>query len=251
MTTTQIALPSIMSLFLEMRFNGQPLGIGTGFVLESASGPVLITNRHNVTGRNNQTGKVLLDSGAVPNEVLILHNRAARLGSWVPCVERLLDSGGSPLWCEHPTYGADVDFVALSLTQLDEVQMFPYALSGSPDIAYGPADVVSVVGFPFGLTSGGAVAVWATGFVASEPEMDYDSLPLFLIDCRGRPGQSGSAVIAFRGGGIVNLQDGNSVMYGHAVWKLLGIYSGRINDQSDLGMVWKTKAIVELVASLK
>jgi len=40
-------------------------------------------------------------------------------------------------------------------------------------------------------------------------------------------------------------------MYGHAVWKLLGIYSGRINDQSDLGMVWKTKAIVELVASLK
>jgi len=31
-----------------MRFNGQALATGTGFVVDSSSGPALITNRHNV-----------------------------------------------------------------------------------------------------------------------------------------------------------------------------------------------------------
>ena len=30
---------------------------------------------------------------------------------------------------------------------------------------------------------------------------------------------------------------------------LLGIYSGRINDQADIGIVWKTYAIAELTAA--
>jgi hypothetical protein len=39
-------------------------------------------------------------------------------------------------------------------------------------------------------------------------------------------------------------------MYRTDAWRLLGVYSGRINEQSDLGMVWKLSAIRELVASL-
>ena len=30
--------------------------------------------------------------------------------------------------------------------------------------------------------------------------------------------------------------------------KFFGIYSGRINDQSDLGKVWKASAVAELLA---
>lgn len=36
----------------------------------------------------------------------------------------------------------------------------------------GPSDGVSVVDFPFGITGGGAFAIWTRGFLASEPEID-------------------------------------------------------------------------------
>jgi hypothetical protein len=83
---------------------------------------------------------------------------------------------------------------------------------------------VSVIGFPFGITAGGGLAIWATGFVASEPDLDYGKLPVFLIDCRSREGQSGSPVIAYRGGGMVALQ-GSSSIFDRPVYRLLGIYT--------------------------
>jgi hypothetical protein len=118
-------------------------------------------------------------------------------------------------------------------------------------IHVGPAEAVSVVGFPFGIQGGGSLAVWASGFVASEPDIDYGDLPVFLIDCRSRPGQSGSAVIAHRSGGAVTMADGSTGVFGGPVTRFLGIYSGRVNDQSDLGIVWKASAIREITDSIK
>ena len=147
---------------------------------------------------------------------------------------------------EHPTLGSRGDLVALPLTKLDDVQLYAYDFEGpGHDIAVGPTSVVSVVGFPFGKAAGGALAIWATGFIASETDVDYNRLPLFFIDCRTRPGQSGSPVIAYRElGQTVALEDGATVVYDQAVWRLLGIYSGRINEQSDLGLVWRLQQSV-------
>jgi hypothetical protein len=50
---------------------------------------------------------------------------------------------------------------------------------------------MSLAGFPFGLAGAGSLAIWATGFIATEPEIDYNNQPTFLIDCLARPGQSG------------------------------------------------------------
>ena len=199
-----IAEPSVKSLLLQMRFNGQVLSTGTGFVANAARGPLLLTNRHNATGRHQETGQPLSPTGGVPNEIVIMHNRANLLGQWLAKMEPLSDNNGRPRWIEHPQLGARADFVALPLTQLDDVQLYPYTLGiGDPEILIAPAEVVSVVGFPFGLTAGGCLAVWATGFVASDPDIDFSALPVFLIDCRSRQGQSGSAVIAHRTGGAV------------------------------------------------
>jgi hypothetical protein len=44
--------PSLMSLLLQMSVNGDTLATGTGFVAQGRRGPVLITCRHNLTGRN-------------------------------------------------------------------------------------------------------------------------------------------------------------------------------------------------------
>lgn len=246
-----IARPSVQSLLLQMRVDGTPLATGTGFVLLAPmAGPVLITNRHNVTGRSQDTGRPLSTTGGLPNEVVIVHNRKNALGQWVERVETLY-SGTDPRWHEHPTLGSKADFVALPLHSLNDVDLYPYDLEDAgPDILIGPADTVSVVGFPFAITAGGAFAVWATGFLASEPDIDYAGLPVQLIDCRSRRGQSGSPVIAYRAAGPVACKDGVTANFPVPVLKLIGVYSGRINAESDLGIVWKHSAVAELVRTL-
>jgi hypothetical protein len=245
-----IAQPSVQSLLLLMRFNGTVLGSGTGFVVNSVHGSVLITNRHIVTGRHQDTGHPLSKTGGIPNELLVWHNRLNYLGQWVSKVEPLY-SGDAALWKEHPKLGARADFVALPLTDLDDVQLYPYDPSNpGADILVGPTDPVSVVGFPFGIAGGGLFAIWATGTLATEPIADFADLPVSLIDCRSRQGQSGSPVLAYRSGGMVPMAAGGSTAFSGPAWRFLGVYSGRINAESDLGILWKVSALSELIASL-
>jgi hypothetical protein len=115
----------------------------------------------------------------------------------------------------------------------------------------GPADIVSVVGFPFAIQAGATFAVWATGFLASEPAVDYAALPMLLIDCRTRPGQSGSAVIAHRSGLSLHTVQGGAVLLPGTATMFVGIYSGRVNEEADLGMVWKASAVQAIVGSAR
>lgn len=234
---------------MEMRYSGQALAKGTGFLCSSTNrGLVLITNRHNVTGRNQQTGQPLSNTSGVPDEIAISHHRVGEFGAWVTAVEPLY-ANGSPLWFEHPVLGATADFVALPLTQLTDVKPFTYDPVRPGGVAVGPADPISVIGFPFGLRLAGSFPVWATGFVASEPEIDYLDTPTFLIDCRTRPGQSGSPVVAYRSG-LYTTTDNSVVANGVPGFRFLGIYSGRVNSESDLGIVWKARAIAELIQTM-
>jgi S1-C subfamily serine protease len=241
--------PSVKSLFCEMRFGEQVLSTGTGFVVESAAQAFLLTNRHNVTGRHNESNELLSRLGGVPDNILIHHHVAGKLGTWDVRREELLDERGTPRWREHPQFGSRADVVALPPASLEGVQLFPYELSEEPRIAVAPGDVVSVVGFPFGMSTGGRLPIWATGFVASEPavQLNTSALPIFYIDCRSRPGQSGSAVVAHRSGGMVSMENGNSSLFEGPVTRLLGIYSGRVNAESDIGLVWKTSMLHGLV----
>ena len=243
--------PSFQSLFIELRFDEQVLGTGTAFVAMATTGPVLITNRHNLTGLNNKTGECLHHMGGIPNNIIIMHN-SNEVGTWIRCMEKLTYEE-KPLWIEHPHFGKIADFVALPISVLKDVKVYPYELETAvgQKIMIGPSDTISVVGFPFGIAGGGSLAIWATGFVASEPEVDFEDLPVFLIDCRARPGQSGSAVIAQRNGGSIALEGGGYAASIYPITRFLGIYSGRLNEQSDLGIVWKASAIKELVDSIK
>ena len=67
-----------------MQFDGQALSTGTAFVVSTPKGPYLITNRHNVTGRNQETDAPLSKTGGVPNLIVIFHNQKGLLGRWVP-----------------------------------------------------------------------------------------------------------------------------------------------------------------------
>jgi len=238
-----------MSLQLEMRFSGTLLATGTGFVCRGKSGYVLVTNRHNVTGRHQETGQPIdTKTGGVPNELVIRHHSIYGLGLYTRATEPLYD-GERARWIEHPTLGEKADLVALPLTQVADARLHPHlAGDDKDDLRVDVTDVVSVIGYPFGLTVSGT-AVWASGFMASEPELPFNEPPVFIIDCRTRKGQSGSAVIAFRGqGAMVKLADGKMAMFDGPVWRFLGIYSGRIREDADLGLVWKAEAIRPLLA---
>jgi Trypsin-like peptidase domain len=229
---------------------GHSLSTATGFVVERNGHRFLVTNWHVVTGRRPETKAVLSQTGGVPDEVIILHNQVGAPGTWVPRVEGLYDPSGDPLWREHPVHRHAVDVVALELTQLDDVDVYAHdPWASSPGVATGVTSGLSIVGFPFGITGGGGLGVWVQGTIATEPSLDFDGMPRFLIDSRTRPGQSGSPVLAYHAGGALPMQGGGTTVFGGPVEQIVGVYSGRISDKSDLGFVWKAAALCENVDS--
>ena len=249
----RIAEPSIQSLVVRATCKGQELGTGTGFVVMHERQPYLITNYHVAAGRSPETGQPTHRSGAVPDTLfinLMMPPQPDRV-EWQLRAERVLEPETErALWLHHPVHGRRVDVVALPLQNVAGVELHPYDVTGAgPTLRNMPADGVSIVGFPFGITGGGSFAIWTRGFIASEPQVDLYDLPLFLVDARTRPGQSGSPVIAYSAAGPHLLADGSLVLGGGTMTNLLGVYSGRINEQSDLGLVWKVQAVREILAA--
>ncbi len=233
-----VSKPSTQALHIQMRFGETVLSEGTAFVVMGGDKPFLITNRHNITGLNNETGECLSSTAGIPDNLRITHNFKGHYGTFFTTVEHLFDDD-APRWIEHPSY-THADVVALPLTELEHVQLYPFEFIANSHNEIRCADLVHVVGFPFGLRTAVSMAIWATGFVASEPEINHGGEPVFLIDCRTRQGQSGSPVVA---------KLGLDSFYGNrdADYTLLGIYSGRINKDSDIGKVWKAYIVEELV----
>lgn len=257
--TLGLEIPSMKSLYIEMRFQETLLSSGTAFLVanDQSSHCCLITNRHNVTGRHQETDECLdKKHGAIPDNILIyFHKPPLELGEW-HCIELpLFKPDGQPWWIEHPRLGAKADLVALNLRWGSDVHKVPYYLKTNKDrvnMVIRPAEAISVIGFPFGLSSTGRFPIWATGFMAQELGIVTPGNQTFLIDCRTRQGQSGSPVIAYRAGTVTRFADGKiSTAVGGAIvaWEFLGIYSGRVNPESDLGRVWHVSAIEEVFAA--
>src|ERR1700722_140664 len=208
-----VEIPTVKSLLIEMRLGETTLSTGTAILAanDQQSHCALITTRHNVTGRHQETGQCLHKTGAIPDNIIIhFHKNTAEIGEWKTIILPLYKPDGSQWWIEHPRFGAAVDVVALNLHWGDDVRKLPYYLKTKHDridMAIGPAETVSVIGFPFGLSSSGRFPIWATGFLAQELGLMTAESPVFLIDCRTRQGQSGSAVIAFRPAGYRTRED--------------------------------------------
>jgi hypothetical protein len=206
-----------------------------------------------VTGRHQDTGKCLHSKGGIPDNIVIhFHKQGPQLGEWIPITLPLFRSDGNPYWIEHPRLGPAADVVAMNVNWGSDVRKLPYYMKTDHDranIIIGPAETVSVIGFPFGLSSSGKYPVWATGFLAQELSLVTADDPSFLVDCRTRTGQSGSAVIAYRVGTYCT-RKGNqfqSTLSPTPIWEFLGIYGSRVNRDSDLGKVWHVSAVEEVL----
>lgn len=243
MANIGISRPSVASLFLFLFKGGKPIGTATGFVVEHESIKHLVTNRHVVRGVKDSTRDV-----PPPDQIRIMHNREGQMGSWIPVLEPLYDDQGFPLWLEHPAH-PEYDVIALPLTALEGVAIYTHDPWEKAYMAVSVTDALSIVGFPFGVTGGGFFGVFTRGFIATEPYVAWNNLPAFLIDSRTRSGQSGSPVIEFLPrGGVTHSAQGMHIG-SQTVEHFFGVYSSRINSESDLGLVWKPLVIREIVES--
>lgn len=240
-----------------MYFEGQLLSTGTAVLsaIDKSSRCAVITNRHNLTGRHQETNKCLSKTLGTPDNIVIyFHRSESNIGEWLTVKLPLYRDDGTPSWIEHPTLGASADVVALNVKWGSDVLCLPYYIDLDTDrigMIVNPAEPVSVIGFPFGLSTVGKLPIWSTGFLAQELNLVTEEKPEFLIDCRSRQGQSGSPVIAYR---ISNYRviDGDKIttrVSTHIAWEFLGIYSGRINSESDLGRVWHVSILKELLVA--
>lgn len=247
----QLELPSVQSLFVEAQrepIGGGPpltLSTGTAFGVTLNDRHFLVTNWHVVTGRKPGTTEPAGSSAALPSTLRVWHNARNNLGVWVAISHRLYDEENRANWLVDHIHRSNIDIVALALDDDDRVDLYPYVLDFPLDIGLTPTLEVSIVGFPFGIRSNGSIGVWSRGTIASEPGLDWAGHPAFLIDSRTRPGQSGSPVIHHSN--VVPGPDGGLSMYSGYRTTLLGIYSGRVSEQSDLGIVWRTDAIRTVV----
>lgn len=240
---------SLTSLYLKIQVNGQQLSTATGFVVSRGAKYFLITNRHVLSGRHPETGKLLSPTAAIPDEVRIAHHRKSALGSWQFHGEQLLKPDGSPRWLSHPK-GADVDVVALELEAIGfDTRIYPLDLGlADVDLVVQPAMAVSVIGFPLGLRPNVFFPIWKTGHIATDPGIPYGGRPAFLIDATTRAGMSGSPVVARVSGGYMSSQA--YVVASGVVTKFLGVYASRIHEDVEIGCVWRPEVITEILDAM-
>ncbi len=249
MTTPPVLIDplSARSLRIETFANGHSLMIATGFVVDRDSSSFLVTNWHVVAGRDPGTNQPTHPSAAIPDTLQITHHTKGILGSWQIATEPLYAQDSTPRWIEH-AQGQLIDVVALPLSNLPQgIEIFPFDLAlANADLVPQPAMSVSIVGFPFGLSAGGVWPIWKTGHIATDPDVDFDGRPSFLIDATTRSGMSGSPVVVRSSGGHMT-RDGMYLIAGGVTTKFLGIYSGRIRDDVELGRVWRPSVLEEIL----
>jgi hypothetical protein len=234
------------------------VGSATGFILEEKSKYYLITNWHVITNRipadstankvrvKNTIGKEIEIDVSDPQKLLIYFH-GKELGNWVPTTIDLYKDG-KKIWLEHPL-GRKVDVVALPLNltkeQKGKINIYSLKINEFNDeIVKYPSINLSIIGFPFGFSSYGRFPIWKTGQLSSDFDLNIDNLPVFLIDAATRSGMSGSPVIIRQVGTTLTKE---SMDFGGYSQEFLGVYSGRIGSDSDIGIVWKKECLKEIL----
>jgi len=239
---------SATSLRIVPKFNTTELAYATGFIVKWNLSFYLITNWHVVTGRNADTGECLDKKYATtPNQIMIRFHKKGNLGSWVLIDIPLFDGDGHKTWREHPQ-GRAVDVVAIAISPEITSQIDPHALDlelAKADMIAIPALPISVIGYPLGISAGESWPIWKTGHIASDPDIDFQpGRPAFLIDATTRTGMSGSPVVLRLDS--YSRSDGSQVIAGGIQTKFMGVYSGRVHMDSEIGSVWRPFVLYEL-----
>jgi len=241
---------SCSSLKIVPMFNDVELAAATGFLVEHSGTRYLITNWHVASGRNTETEEPLdRNHASIPNKFRVTFHQKDQLARWIERDIPIRSDSDEPLWLEHPR-GRVVDVVAIPITDdlEGEAALFDLDLNLSQvDMEIFPGSECFVIGFPLGLATGSAWPIWKTAHLASDHYIDYRAgEPAFLIDATTRSGMSGSPVVV-RTTSSYRTRNGTTVFLSGAATKFLGVYSGCIHEDSEIGKVWRPFVIREII----
>jgi len=259
---------------------------GSAFLYEHDNDTFLVTNWHNVSGRNFLNKQPLDVNGRFP---VFLEAKVATFvnkqkGIYKKTSRRIqLFGSGNPLWYECPDFGSDCDVVAIPFdkdTTIPEFMHFPANKIDANKIPVVPGNTVFIIGYPMSLSVGYGLPIWKSGYIASEPfypvtidgKIAFEggvsggkNLPAFFLDSLTRQGMSGSPVFS-EYTGIWSLSDPYEevdldhpdfwsradVALNATAKQFIGVYSGRIKDNEEgaaLGLCWGEDVIRKICTS--
>lgn len=230
----------------------------------------LVTNYHVLTG-TRPLGNKTPDG----DNVSFRFHRSEEVPGDIKAVHLpLFTKDGNPIWITSSSC-PEADLAVIPLINslykgCDIKALSPEWEKG--EIKVRPTSNVTLVGYPTGLyDKKNALPVWQTGSVASEPEIDFEGKPLFLIDVSSAvPGMSGAPVFAISSDQYQMERDGSIKEKNR---KFLGIYASmemtdkehylekEIQDQDKklglveyeslkMGHVWKASLITQTLESI-
>lgn len=246
--------------------------VGTGFIVyhewaQDAKGPFLVTNKHVV--QETTTGHLTFTQMDNSTEELL-----PAFGSSTS----ISLSGAMWQWTGHPSDEIDVAVLPLAptLAELRRGIEKPFYKSISTQIMVGRSELASLdaveevifVGYPSGIFDQiNNLPIFRKGITATPPSVDYEGMPIFLIDASVFPGSSGSPVFIYNNG-YWSTRDGTP-MVGQRIFCLgvLGkVYYNEDNNvlrleevlasvrpivkttqMIDLGIVYKSRTVIETI----
>lgn len=239
-----IDLYSMSSVKLVPCYEEMTLGVATGFCVNNQGRDYLCTNWHVVSGRDPDTGKCIEKSLVIPDRLKIQFHSLAFVGQTITFTINLYDDKGDPVWIEHPD-GGRVDVVLIPF-HFEKVNPYSLSIVSKKGFSTRPGSIVHVVGFPLGLSNNGWLPIWKTGNIASDVDLDFEEgRPAFLIDATTRGGMSGSPVYARSFGSLPN-SDGSVDLHSGVFTEFLGVYSGRLHKESEVGRVWRPSVLQDI-----
>lgn len=257
-----------------LRNEGEKISQGTGFFFarrdENGDATIfLVTNYHVVTG--NKPGSMLDPKGTSIEIQFHLNISKPHL---IRTVElQLFTTDGKPTWVQSKVYAeADMVVIPLPNSVIGDAKLTVIAApewTTNQKVKLQPTTPVTFIGYPYGYyDKTNFLPIWKTGHIASEPLVDFDGKPYFVVDISAFSGMSGSPVFAITHGSYEN-EDGN-IEIGKAR-KFLGIYAsmqilnekkyleefnhakkiGISHEESlELGHVWKESLLLDIIDGL-
>ncbi|WAC64017.1 hypothetical protein OVA13_04340 [Pseudoxanthomonas sp. SL93] len=247
---------------IQLYFEGKHVSSATAFLYRHGGKRFLITNWHNFSGKNAETGECISETAAIPDEFRIVFRTDNTFSNLRGIAFDLYKDADrtQPEWYEHPIHGSKVDVVAVPFEDaIADAAVEAPAINDDAelrDLDLRASDDAFVIGFPFVDAGRHVFPVWKRATIASEPAVDVNSLPLTYIDTATRPGFSGAPVLMRRIGvhfAYPPKLTGTEVI--GEVRSLAGVYSGRTGDLRDIGgqigMMWKKTAIDQIIEAEK
>ena len=249
---------SLMTTPIVLMDGSRRISQGTGFFFASTTADgkadtvFLVTNYHVVTGHaplstQPKTGDRIW---------FVLHEDPGDLTRVRPVELPLYDRDGGPVWVTNEAHPA-ADIVLVPLAPRVYAGLAPLVFTEAhtrTDIKIRPTSGATLLGYPFGFyDQKHFLPVWKTGHVASEPNVDFEGKPAFLVDVSAFPGMSGSPVLAVANG-VYEAEDGT--LRSGRLWRLLGVFSsmpvaGERETNLQLGYVWKAALIADLARTYR